>query len=60
MSMRKQRCDFSCDFNEDVCLLVRLKTEKTSFQNWKSSCSDNVDCKFKKLLTNDIVGDSIK
>lgn len=60
MSMRKQRCDFSCDFNEDVCLLVRLKTEKTSFQIWKSSCSDNVDCKFKKLLTNDIVGDSIK
>ena len=60
MSMRKRRCDFSCDFNEDVCLLVLLKTEKTSFQDWKSSCSENVDCKFKKLLTNDIVGDSIK
>ena len=54
------KCDFSCDFNEEVCLLIRLKQEKTSFQNWKVNCSDNIDCKFKKLLTNDIVGDSIK
>lgn len=57
---RKMKCDFSCDFNEEVCLLIRLKQEKTSFQNWKVNCSDNIDCKFKKLLTNDIVGDNIK